>query len=214
MNEMLAFGIERVSRLTKLSVRQLRYWDQTGFFAPQLADEDRSLPYSRVYSFRDVVGLRTLALLREKKIPLQELRKLGAWLKEHYDTPWASLRFYVAGRKVFFDDPATGARWASSPPGQTALTIEMQPIAREMRAAVERLGERQPDEIGRITRRRHVMGNAPVLAGTRIPTAAVWSFHEAGYDTAGIIEQYPRLTADDVRAALAYEEEHRQQRAG
>jgi uncharacterized protein (DUF433 family) len=212
MGELLAFGIESTSRLTGLSVRQLRYWDQTGVFSPQFADEDRSLAHSRVYSFRDLVGLRTLAQLRER-VSLQELRKLGAWLKERYETPWASLRFYVAGRKIFFDDPETGARLASSPRGQTALTIEMQPIAREMREAIARLRERQPDEIGRITRRRHVMGNAPVLAGTRIPTSAIWSFHQAGYDTAGIIEQYPRLTEDDIRAAIAHEEQRRQRRA-
>lgn len=213
MGEMLAFGIETTSRLTGLSVRQLRYWDETGVFSPQFADEDRSLPHSRVYSFRDLVGLRTLAQLRER-VSLQELRKLGPWLKERYETPWASLRFYVAGRQVFFDDPATGARVASSPPGQTALTIELQPIAQEMRAAVERLGERRPDEIGKITRRRHVMGNAPVLAGTRIPTSTIWNFHQAGYDAAGIVEQYPQLTAEDVRTALAYEEQRRRKQAG
>ncbi len=122
MDELLAFSIERVSRLTGLSVRQLRYWDEKGIFspqfAPQFADEDRDQPYSRVYSFRDVVGLRTLAQLR-KRVPLQELRKLGNWLKQHYDTPWSSLRFYVSGRKIVIDDPETGVRFALRPPGQT-----------------------------------------------------------------------------------------------
>ena len=53
------------------------------------------------------------------------------------------------------------------------------------------------------------MGNAPVLAGTRIPTSAVWSFHEDGYTTEQIIDQYPRLYPDDIRAAIAFEQERR-----
>jgi uncharacterized protein (DUF433 family) len=46
------------------------------------------------------------------------------------------------------------------------------------------------------------MGGAPCIAGTRIPVRAVKGFAEAGYDTAGIIEQYPSLTPEDVAAAL------------
>lgn len=49
------FCEEITSRLTGVSVRQLRYWDGDGFFSPGLAYADRSAPYSRLYSFRDIV---------------------------------------------------------------------------------------------------------------------------------------------------------------
>jgi len=39
------------------------YWDDTGFFSPTLIDEHRRRAFGRIYSFRDVVGLRTIALL-------------------------------------------------------------------------------------------------------------------------------------------------------
>lgn len=50
-----AFTEEQVERLTGVTVRQLRTWDRTKFFAPSLAYEDRSRPFARLYSFRDLV---------------------------------------------------------------------------------------------------------------------------------------------------------------
>jgi uncharacterized protein (DUF433 family) len=41
-----------------------------------------------------------------------------------------------------------------------------------------------------------------VIAGTRIPIAAIRSFADAGYSADEILAQYPSLTADDVEAAL------------
>ena len=214
MDELLGFSVERVSRLTGLSVRQLRYWDETGVYFPQFADEDRRQLYSRLYSFRDVVGLRTLAQLR-RIVPLQELRKIGAWLRSHYDAPWSTLRFSLKGRKVFFADPDTGVRLAARPSGQVVLpVIELEPIAEDMRTAVRHLRERDPQQIGKIARHRYVMSNAPVLAGTRIPTATIWSFHQAGYDTDAILHEYPQLTAQDVEAAIENEAHCRRKPTG
>ena len=73
-----AFSEASVERLTGLTSAQLRYWDKTGFFAPTYADDDRRTPYSRIYSFKDVVGLRTLGLLRRQhNVSLQHLRQVA-----------------------------------------------------------------------------------------------------------------------------------------
>jgi len=50
-----------------------------------------------------------------------------------------------------------------------------------------------------------VSHNRPVIAGTRIPTSAIKSFNDAGYTVDEIIEEYPDLTPEDVKAALDYE---------
>ena len=214
MPEIMAFTAEQVRRLTGLSLRQLHYWDKTGFYVPQSADEERHGPYSRFYSFRDLVGLRTIAMLRNQyRMPLHELRKVGAWLSERFGDPWSSLTFYVAGRRVFFDDPETGVRMAGKPLGQMVMPVKMERIAQETEA-VDQLRERRPEDIVRVVQQRQVMGNVPVLAGTRIPTTAVLSFHEAGYDTEAIIREYPRLTPEDVRAAIAYEKQQQARRPG
>lgn len=215
MDEMLAFTADQVTRLTGLSERQLRDWEKTGFFNPQYGDEEPRRPYSRLFSFQDVVGLRTIALLRNRyHIPLQELKKVGRWLSEHHDTPWASLRFYVGGRRVYFDDPTTGARIATNPRGQVAFPIEMEKIAGEVRKEIVHVRARPTDKIGQVTHKRNVVQNASVLAGTRVPTEAIWNFYRAGYDVDAIIQEYPHITPDDVRAAIQHETQRQRERAG
>lgn len=206
MAEIVAFTSEHIRRLTGLSLRQVRYWDDTEFFSPTLVDGYRGRPFGRIYSFRDLVGLRTIAILRKQyRVPLQELRRVGEWLRLHHEDPWSSLRFALAGRKVVFFDPTTGVPTEAGGRGQVVLDVALEPIASEMRKAAEQLRERRADQIGRVVRSRYVVHNAWTLAGTRIPTQAIWNFHQAGYDDKAILSEYPRLTIKDVEAALEWE---------
>jgi uncharacterized protein (DUF433 family) len=206
MAELAAFTADHVCRLTGLSARQLSYWDQTAFFSPTLLDEYKRRTFGRIYSFRDVVGLRTIAILRKTySIPLQELRRVGEWLHSNYDTPWSSLSFALTGRKVVFYDPTSTAVLEPCGAGQEILPIALEPIANDMRDASARLRERRADQLGQLSRNRYVVHNAWVVAGTRIPTTAIWNYHQAGYSTEAIIGEYPRLTPADVRSAIDFE---------
>src|SRR5690242_9738616 len=118
------FSAEQVCHLTGLSARQLRYWDQTDFFSPTYVGEARSA-YNRVYSFRDVVGLRLIALMRkEHSVPLQELRRVGAWLAARRDA-WSSRTFWVRAKRVYWDDPDGPHRLGTRQAGQGEMPIEM-----------------------------------------------------------------------------------------
>ncbi len=215
MSDILAFSADHVRRLTGLSERQLRYWDDTGFFRPQFASELRHRPFGRIYSFRDLVNLRIVALLRnEHQVPLQDLRAVGARLAECPQSSWATLTLYLSGRQVFFEDPRAGDRRSAREPLQAVLPIEMDRVASRMRLASEQLRQRSADQIGRVEQNRYVAHNAPVLSGTRVPTRAVWNLHQAGYSAEKIIAEFPRLSAADVDAAVDYEEQHQQTRAG
>jgi DNA-binding transcriptional MerR regulator len=155
MKDLLAFTAEHVSNLTGLSIRQLYYWDKTGLFSPQYADERRDHPFSRIYSFRDVVSLRILATLRNGfHVPLQGLRKANEWLRAHYESPWSSLTLFVRGREVFFPDPDTESRRSALHPERLAMPIEMQEVAQQLRREADRLRERRAEQIGQIERRR------------------------------------------------------------
>ncbi len=44
----------------------------------------------------------------------------------------------------------------------------------------------------------------PVIAGTRIPVYLILNLLVSGYDEARIIQAYPTLVPEDIRAALAY----------
>ena len=215
MNQLFGLTAEQVRTLTGLSEHQLRYWDKTEFFSPRYGGEDRRQPYDKLYDFADLVGLRTIAILRNQhKAPLQELRKVGRWLRKHYDQPWSELKFYLSGGKVYFKHPNTGSLIAPFTEWQTVQPFEMQGIADEMTRAVRDLQQRKPDQIGQVTRRRHVIQNAPVLAGTRIPTSTIWDFHRAGYSEEQILREYPQLTPEDIHKAIEFENSQLIERVG
>lgn len=203
------FTVEQAGRLTSLSPGRIVAWARQGFFGPAWGTAPGQ-PYGRLYSFRDLVGLRTLAVLRDQHhVSLADLRRVSDWLRDRCDAPWANLRFYVAGRRVYFDDPETGMRTASRPIGQGAFPFEMQAVAADVQRRVDEARKRSPEQVGQVEQHRHVVRNAPVLAGTRIPTRAIWNFHRAGYTTEQILAEYPRLAPADVAAAIAYEAERR-----
>jgi uncharacterized protein (DUF433 family) len=200
-----AFSEDHVVRLTGLSRWQLREWDRLQFFAPHYAYENRRLPYSRIYSFRDVIGLRTIAvLMKEYSVSSQQLKKVAAQLVKRGYKHWAELKLYVVKGQVHFQHPKSKdveGIWD----GQLAM-LPIINVITDVEKRVGALQNRTDDQLGKIERRKHVMRNAPVIAGTRIPTAAIRRFHEAGYSAEKILKQYPTLTPADVSAALAYEE--------
>ncbi len=211
MAHVQAFNADQVRKLTKLSERQLRHWNNTGFFTPHFSEGEQFSRRQRLYSFQDLVSLRVLSLLRNTyHVSLQELRPVGERLSKVHNAPWASQRFWVAGRHVVFEDPTTGERMIGRPLGQLVLpVIKLNEVAQDMGEAVDRLQRRGPDQIGHIDRNRQVASNNSTLRGTRIPTSTIWEFHEAGYSSEDILKQYPQLTLKDVEVALKYETEQR-----
>ncbi len=189
-------------RLTGLSAYQLREWDKAGFFAPEHAYENRRVAASRVYSFKDVVGLRTLSVLSKfHKIRLPELKKTAARLARWSESPWASLTLYVLNREVHFHNPETG-QIEGAVSGQIAAAIPLEDVMEDMRAAAGRMATRARESEGQVDRHRFRQRNAWCFQGTRIPVSAVYSFIDAGYTPAQVIEEYPDLTAADINAAV------------
>jgi uncharacterized protein (DUF433 family) len=200
-----AFGEEHVEKLTGLTKWQLRRWDRLGFFAPQYAYEDRHAPYSRIYSFKDVVGLRTIAvLMKQHGVSLQELRKTATELVRRGYEHWADLKLYVLKKEVYFQKPGSsdveGIR-----SGQLAM-VEVIDVIVDVETRVAAMQKRDTAQIGHVEKQKHVARNSSVIAGTRIPTAAIRRFRDAGYSSEQILKQYPSLSIEDVDGALAYEE--------
>ena len=200
-----AFSEDHVERLTGLTKGQLRSWDRAGFFAPRYAYEDRHAPYSRVYSFQDVVGLRTIAvLMKQYRVSLQSLRKVAQELVRRGFSHWADVKLYVLKRQVYFRAPKSDkveGVWD----GQLAM-VPIVDVINDVEARVRELQKRDASQVGHVERHKHVVRNSSVVAGTRIPTAAIRRYREAGYTVDQIVKQYPALTAEDVQAALVHEE--------
>jgi uncharacterized protein (DUF433 family) len=205
-NVITAFSAEQIERLTGLSKARLLYWDRTGFFAPAYADENRRSPYSRIYSFRDVVGLRALYRLTEDfGVSLQHLRKVAEKLSHLSNDLWSSYVIYVLDKKVVLDESGAG-RLREVLSDQYVNGLGLGEVITEMRQAVDQMLKRRDDQIGKITRSRFVNHNAAVIAGTRIPVSAIRDFADAGYTVEQIIKEYPDLTEQDVEAALKHRE--------
>ncbi|WP_298335792.1 DUF433 domain-containing protein [uncultured Erythrobacter sp.] len=200
---LMAFSVDHAARVAKLSKSRLTRWDKLGFFSPEYSDEsDRGKPYARVYSFNDLVGLRTLALLTDKYgVTLSELKKVAPELEKRATRPWSELQLAVVKRKVVFDldtAPRDGD-------GQLiGRFIPLGPIAAEVAADAGDLRSRDSTKVGMIERTPFVSHKRPVLAGTRIPAAAIESFLIEGYSDDDIIAEYPSLNREDIGAVRNY----------
>lgn len=207
-----AFTTRKVLALTGLTARQLQYWDDQRFLSPSLRRK-RGPGRRRLYDFRDLVSLRVAADLRRGGISLQVIRGVVEHLRTlDYKDPLSELRFWSTGGRLYFEEAGTvreGRR-----PSQTIaeLVIPFAEIVRELDNEIVRLDADRA--IGKVERRRGVLGSKPVIAGTRIPVESIQRLHDDGADESEILEMYPDLTRPGVRAALAEERTPRRASAG
>jgi uncharacterized protein (DUF433 family) len=200
-----AFTADLAAKITGLSVSQLHRWDRTGFFQPSLGDPDRRRPCGKIYSLRDVIALRAIAKVRAAGVPFSEIAKLRDELAPAANGEYRIRFFHIVGKHMFVSSSeALAVAKSRGLPGVSA-TIDIDAVIAEVEEGVRRLSERTPDQIGQITSNRWIMSGVPIIAGTRIPTATISWFHDNGYTLAEILENFPRLTAIDVDAAVAFE---------
>jgi uncharacterized protein (DUF433 family) len=199
-----AFTEDQVERLTGVSRRQLRSWDGQGFLMPSLGNENRSLTFSRLYSFRDLVSLKIISELRnESRVPMSELKRVKDSLSQFGDDCWTKTTLYVHNRKVAFSNPDSGA-FEEVVSGQGILSIVIAAVAGDMDRAVAELRKRGSEFVGQISQKRGLMNNRPVVAGTRIPVSSIKAFSDAGYSESEIQKEYPTLTVEDILAAIQH----------
>ena len=114
------------SRITGVKYSTLDYWDRSGFIRPSISIA-RGLSgrgRDRIYSFRDLVALRTARELRGQGVPLQRIRKIVRFLSEsaELDQPLAQARLVVVGDDVMVVRGQDGSlESALDRPGQGVL---------------------------------------------------------------------------------------------
>lgn len=204
-NVIAAFSEEQVERLTGLTKHRLRYWDRTEFFKPEFGEDNRRAAYSRVYSFKDLTSLRVIAaLINQFNVSVQHLRQVSEKLKHLNEDKWIKTTLYVLNNKVnFWIEGESKPREIVS--GQYAL-LPLQRVIADTKRDIAELHARPLHTKGQIERNRLVAHNEWVVKGTRIPIRAIREFRAAGYTDAQIIHEYPDLTPEDIKAALAHKE--------
>jgi uncharacterized protein (DUF433 family)/DNA-binding transcriptional MerR regulator len=200
-----AFSETDAARLSGLSVGQLRSWDTKNFIRPSYAESDRRMPYSRVYSFRDIVSLRVLGELRNvHKVPLQHLRKVSETLAHLGESKWSATTIYVLGRRVVLKDPRTEQR-SEVVSGQRVFDIPLRVVMSDTRRAISEMNERTGDSEGKVVHGKFTLQNEPVFKGTRIPVSTIKRYVDAGYSMEAILREYPGLQAADVEVARSFD---------
>jgi uncharacterized protein (DUF433 family) len=201
----LAFNPDSTAKITGVSRPTQRAWRDGGVYRARIVADPEVGTTRDYFDFRDMLSLRALAdARREFRLRPDDVRRAGAYLMDHRDAPWSRLGIGVAGRALVLRDPSTG-RWD---PDHRAAEVRGLDLARLVELVLDGVvaAQTRPAEmIGRVERRRGVLGGKPVLAGTRIPVEAIQQLSGAGFSTQDIIDDYPHLHVADIEAALAYE---------
>ncbi len=99
----MAYMLETVARVTGASVKQLIHWDLSGLVSPSIAAA-HGKGTRRVYSFLDILAIKTAVTLRREGISLQKVRRCIRYLRDHQpevEQPLAGLNLVTDGASVF-----------------------------------------------------------------------------------------------------------------
>lgn len=203
-----AFSEEHAQRLTGITQSQLRYWDRSKFFLPSFPGGDWSSSFGRVYSFRDIVALRVLNVLRNQyQVPLQHLRVVSEKLAHLADKKWTGVKLYVLQKKVIWEEPGTDKPQEIVSGQYVVPSITLDFVVSDTKEAIQKaLNARREEQLGQVEKSRFVNHNDAVISGTRIRVSAIKRFSDAGYSVDQILKEYPDLTQKDIASALDYSE--------
>ena len=198
----MAYVTKMAAALSGATLNQLRHWrsPKTGpLLAPEIARAPRAL-----YSFQDVLALRTVVRLRDDT-SLQKIRKAIGNLRNLGEAgPLASYRL-VSDKggtiQLVTEDQAVNL---VGKPGQLQLVAVIgeviEPFAARAGVLVPHL--LQPRE--HLAVDPETQGGTPVIAGTRVPYDAVAGLMRDGVPAEEIAGYYPAVRAEAARDALNF----------
>lgn len=204
-NVVAAFSEDQTVRLTGVRKGQLRYWDTTQFFSPSFAQDDSDI-FGRIYSYKDIVALKVLGLLRNKyDVSVQHLRDVKENLLQEGKDPWSGVRLYVVNKRVHWVEPNTGLPQNIASKQYLLSKIDLDAVVGSVKSAISDIIKRDPRKVGQVEKVRSLNKSQPIIGGTRITVESIKRFHSAGFTIEQILLEYPDLKAADVRAALDFE---------
>lgn len=197
----MSFPIPLASKMSGASVGQLAHWRKTGVLVPEI--ENAKPPY--LYSFRDIVALRTFAWLRGDK-SLQMIRKSLDTMRELdlVEHP-STYKLVKLGQSIGVHRDGDQAIDIAKNPGQTTIGT-----LADVFAEFETIKKRRVDDLLRPRAGVEVnpsrLGGWPTITGTRIPFDLVAELVSDGtVQPERVQEFYPGVTADAARDALDYQ---------
>jgi uncharacterized protein (DUF433 family) len=200
----VAFPIALTAKISGATVHQLRYWYRQEILVPSV-QSDRS-PY--LYSFHDVIALRSFAYLRSDSFSLAQIRRVLSSLRDldMLEHP-ARYRLVVMGSTVavHLDDGTTVD--VLKVPGQTTVgtlkDVFGEFITKRERKVDDLYNPRPGIQIEPLR-----LGGWPTIAGTRVPYDEIAALlGDGSVSPANVSLYYPNVTVEAAAAALEYARE-------
>lgn len=198
----MAYEPRLTAALSGVTMAQLAYWrrprgNTSALFLPEISSGNRVL-----YSFRDVVALRTVAFLREDS-SLQKIRRALGTLKSIGESDHLSAYRLVA----------TGETIALVGEDETVDLVARpgQQIIAEMVNVLGPFSNRRGDAVPDFAHPRRnlevdagTLSGFPVIRGTRVPYDLVAELVEDGVSPEQVGTYYPAVSANAARDAHDY----------
>ncbi|TWD80345.1 uncharacterized protein (DUF433 family) [Kribbella amoyensis] len=199
----MAYRPQLAAALSGASVGQLAYWRRAdGPAGALLVPETSSSPL--LYSFRDVVALRTAVYLRER-LSLQRIRRALGSLRDLGEVDHlSSYQLLAQGHSVVLvpqDGPSVDL---VERPGQQVTTVVLAEVLRPFTTSGDIT---VPDLLHPRRSLRvdpDVRGGHPTISGSRVPFDLVAALVRDGVPVDEVGEYYPGVTADAADDALDF----------
>ncbi|MDD3237300.1 MAG: MerR family transcriptional regulator [Candidatus Gastranaerophilales bacterium] len=146
----IAFNTNFVASLTGASVSQLNMWDKRGLSSPSVL-KSSGRGSVRLYSFKDIVEVKTIVYLRDNNISLKNIKMAIDYLKHTFDykSPLSELVLISNGKDVLCAPQGEindiSARWiAANKNGQLVMRfmVPLGAITQTIDAAIKKYNER------------------------------------------------------------------------
>ena len=202
------FNVKTLTTLTCVTARQLGYWDSTGLIKPSVAQaEGRGT--RRLYSFVDIVQIKTAKALRDQGVSLQKIRKCIAYLRKHapvIEHPLAELKLLTDGKTIFILTADPNIIMDTLNAGQFVMSLAIGAFAQETRAQVEQLTLRRQANVTVDEFEYQVMIEPDAEAGGYVVSCPVIKGCVSQGDT---IEEALEMIRDAIAACLDVLEERK-----
>ena len=145
-----AFNTKQASQLAGVTEPQLRHWDKQGLLKPSIS-QAAGRGSRRLYSYTDLLALKTIKSLRDYEVSLQKIRKCVLYLRRRLPDISNPLHFCVllaAGETVYLVEDEAKLIDTIRQPGQHAMIeVMIDALDRELRSQVMTLASKRMAEV-------------------------------------------------------------------
>jgi DNA-binding transcriptional MerR regulator len=131
---MEGFTAQQASRFTGCTAHQLRYWDRIGLVRPSVQPTGGRPGVRRLYSFRDLIGLKVIRSLLENGMSLQRVRRAIEYLRKRagLEEHLSEVKLLTDGKSVFTLARNDGEIIDALKEGQMAFFLALDDVAQSV----------------------------------------------------------------------------------